>query len=216
MTPETDEPVFDADDRPWRPVGAGASYVYVIPCAHEDILKLGMSRDPLGRFQTLHPRYFDFFDFDQALLVQTDSVREARAIELRLGRGLSLHRAPAPLGVTATAGGHTEWYRGALDELRGAAEQLRQDGHLVHAPLREWMAEALRERGRLLFHWSQQMLDAIEIEKGPGAPPDRPSSLEWTLRNALDAYAAFELGFVERVPAPVARWHAENLARFLR
>jgi hypothetical protein len=216
MNPASDAPEFDADDRPWRPAGAGASFVYVIPCAHEDILKLGMSRDPLGRFQTLHPRYFDFFDFDQALLVQTDSVREARAIELRLGRSLALHRAPAPLGVAATAGGHTEWYRGALAELQREAAALREAGHRVQQPLREWMAEALRERGRLLFHWSQQMLEAIEVEKGPGAPPARPGPLEWTLRNALDAYAAFGLDFGGQVPERVARWHAENAPRFLR
>lgn len=207
---------FDADDRPWRPAASGSSFVYVLPCQHEDILKLGMSRDPLGRVQTLHPRYYDFFDFDRAFLVQTDSVREARAIEARLGRSLALHRAPAPLRVASTAGGHTEWYRGALGELQAEADRLHQAGHQVHQPLRDWMRDGLRERGRLLFHWSQQMLEAIEAELGPYPAPDPPGSLEWTLRNALDAYPALGLAFDPLVSAQVSRWHAENEHRFLR
>jgi hypothetical protein len=54
----------DRDDRPWRPAASGPSFVYVLPCLGEDLLKLGMSRDPLDRFQSLHPRWFDFFDLD--------------------------------------------------------------------------------------------------------------------------------------------------------
>ena len=107
----------DRDDRPWRPAASGRSFVYVIPCLGEDLLKLGMSRDPLGRFQSLHPRWFNFFDLDNARLVETDTVREARAIETRLRQMLRVHNAPAPLLVSAVAGGHTEWFRGALANL---------------------------------------------------------------------------------------------------
>ena len=112
---------IDDIDRPWRPASVGQSFVYVFPCHGEDILKLGFSRDPLNRLQTLHQRYFEFFDIDRAFLIQTDRVREARAIEHSLKIELALHNAPAPLVVERKAGGHTEWYRGASIRLRHAA-----------------------------------------------------------------------------------------------
>lgn len=197
----------DRDDRPWRPASSGASHVYVIPCLGEDLLKLGMSRDPLDRFQTLQPRWFDFFDLDAALLIRTDSVREARAIELRLGRELQEHGAPAPLLVSAAAGGHTEWYRGALAHLERAAEQYRALGYTVLRPLRPWLREALAERGALLFHWCAQMLEAIE------ASPDSAPRLGRTLRDALDAYDALDLPIDGLVPAAVLRWRDASKAR---
>ena len=56
---------IEADsDRPWRPASSGPSFVYVLPCFGEDLAKIGMSRDPLDRFQTLHLRWFEFFDVD--------------------------------------------------------------------------------------------------------------------------------------------------------
>lgn len=199
---------FDRDDRPWRPASSGPSFVYVIPCLGEDLLKLGMSRDPLERFQTLHPRWFDFFDLDAALLIQTDSVREARAIELRLGRELSEHNAPAPLLVQATAGGHTEWYRGAQPRLAEAAAAHRALGFEVHQPLRPWLRKALEQRAGLLFHWSTQMLEAIE-EGALWLPAQRPATvLERTLRDALDAHTALGLSVESLLPAAVMRWYA--------
>jgi len=51
--------------------------VYVLPCQHDDILKLGFSRDPLLRMQTLHQRYFDFFDLDAALKDPDPAIRAA-------------------------------------------------------------------------------------------------------------------------------------------
>jgi hypothetical protein len=197
----------DRDDRPWRPASSGPSFVYVLPCLGEDILKLGMSRDPLDRIQTLHARWFDFFDLDAGLLIQTDRVREARDIELRLGRGLEEHNAPAPLLVRPGAGGHTEWYRGAQSLLEAAALEHLGRGYQVHQPLRPWLRRALEQRGGLLFHWSTRMLEAIE-EETRDLPSPRPATpLERTLRNALDAHVALELPFESLVPAAVYCWH---------
>jgi hypothetical protein len=91
----------------------GRAYVYVLPCAYEDLLKLGFSRDPLDRIQTLHPRWFEFFDLDRGFLVESETVHDARDLELGLGRALIEHNAPAPLVISREAAGHTEWYRGA-------------------------------------------------------------------------------------------------------
>jgi hypothetical protein len=203
----------DRDDRPWRPAASGPSFVYVLPCLGEDLLKLGMSRDPLGRFQSLQPRWFDFFDLDSARLVETDSVREARAIETRLRKLLRAHNAPAPLLVSEAAGGGTEWFRGASDLLERETEALGVAGLRMHAPARAWLREALAMRGGLLFHWSSRMLEAIDPDFAP--PPDAraPSSLERTLRDALDAYQAFGIDVGPLVPEAVLRWWRSARAR---
>src|SRR3970040_2074179 len=122
-----------------RTLSAGSCHLYVLPCMYEDILKLGHSRDPRVRMQTLHPRYFDFFDLDRAALVRTDTVREACALELKLGRTIKLHNAPSPLVVRRAAAGHTEWYRGALQQLSEEADALERAGYAVHRGLRPWL-----------------------------------------------------------------------------
>jgi hypothetical protein len=202
-------PDLDRDDRPWRPAGAGPSFVYVLPCLGEDLLKLGMSRDPLDRFQSLHPRWFDFFDLDEARLVETDSVREARAIETRLRHALRAHNAPAPLLVNTSAGGGTEWFRGAMPLLEAETEGLRAAGLRVHAPAREWLREALVQRGGLLFHWSSRMLEAIDPDFAPALSTRPATALERTLRDALDAYQALGIALEPCVPEAVLRWWHE-------
>lgn len=199
----------DRDDRPWRPAASGPSFVYVLPCLGEDRLKLGMSRDPLDRLQALHPRWFDFFDLDAARLVETDSVREARAIETRLKKALRAHNAPAPLQVASTAGGQTEWFRGALDTLAVETDALHAAGLRVHAPARPWLREALAGRGGVLFHWSAQMLEAIDPDFAPALSTRPPSALERTLRDALDACDALAIDPEPLVPAAVLRWWRE-------
>ena len=210
---------IDRDDRRWRPAGSGRSFVYVLPCSGEAILKIGFSRDPLNRFQTLHPRYFEYFDLDAAWLVETDSVREARSIERSLGTQVKAHAAVQPMSIRHQAGGRTEWYRGAETVLTGAADALSKQGMLLHRPLRPWLASTLEARSGLLFHWSAQMLDAIggdvdaDLRAYSNALDPAASRLHWTLRNALDAYAAFNLPRRESVPAAVAGWYARHEAR---
>ena len=48
--------------------GSGRSYVYLLPCRDADLAKIGYSRSPLQRFQTLHPRWFEYFDLDGGAL----------------------------------------------------------------------------------------------------------------------------------------------------
>jgi hypothetical protein len=204
----------DRDDRPWRPAAAGPSFVYVLPCLGEDRLKLGMSRDPLVRVQALQGRWFDFFDLDAARLVETDSVREARAIETRLRRALRAHNAPAPLAANAAAGGHREWFRGATGLLHGQTDALRDAGLRVHAPARDWLGDALATRAHLLFDWSSRVLEAIAPDFAPPLSARPPTALERTLRDALDAYAAFAIDLEPRVPPAVLRWWRGNRGRF--
>jgi hypothetical protein len=183
----------------------GRSFVYVAPCHDEDLLKLGFSRDPLARLQQLHPRWYDFFDLDAGWLIEVDHVREARDLELRLRRGIALHNAPSPLVIVRAAAGHTEWFRGARPALVAATEALFDDGHLVHRPMGEWLRQRLEARSERLFHWADEMLQAIDHARHVGDP--HGDTLSRTLRDALDAWPALGLALASHVSGDVADWH---------
>ena len=180
----------------------GRCHLYVFPCAWEDLCKLGFSRDPLARLQSLHPRFFDFFDLDQGLLVETDTVAEARAMETRLRRALAEHNATAPLTIREEAGGAREWYRGAPDALGQATASLAAQGHRVHAPLRPWLRHALLQRSDRLFSWTEGMLSPDELEGLSGWTPG-----QGRVRDALDAWVGMEIDLAPLLPARVLAWH---------
>lgn len=181
----------------------GRCHLYVFPCAWEDLCKLGFSRDPLARLQALHPRYFEFFDLDRGLLVEADTVAEARALETRLRRALAEHNAPAPLTIRHEAGGAREWYRGATGALEREGRSLAERGHPVHAPLRPWLRAALLQRSDQLYAWSAAMLDVDELEGAAGWTPAQQRVLD-----ALDALRALGIDPLPLLPPPVAAWFA--------
>ena len=180
----------------------GRCYLYVFPCAWEDHCKLGFSRDPLARLQALHRRWFECFDLDRGLLVETDTVREARDLELELGRPLAGHNAPAPLTVRREAAGQTEWYRGASDLLEQAHGRLLRRGHVVHAPLRAWLQPELRRRSDQLYAWTQAQLSPDELEGRIG-----PTPTQRLVRDALDACDAMGIDLEPRLPPQVFGWY---------
>jgi hypothetical protein len=179
----------------------GRCHLYVFPCAYEDLLKLGFSRDPLVRLQQLHPRWFAFFDLDRGFLVETESVPDARKLELRYRRLLEEHNAPQPLTVRDDAGGAREWFRGAQALLEQAATEMRETGHVVHAPLRPWLREALARRAELLFQWTGA-LTVEELES-----PCVATSAQRTVRDAIDAFDALGVDPAPWLPAAVLHWH---------
>jgi len=183
----------------------GRCFVYVWPCAYEDILKLGFSRDPLGRLQALHRRFYEFFDLTRALLIETETVRDARRLELLLAGDIELHNAPAPLVVRREAGGHTEWYRGAFDILEQAAAALAATGYVVHCPALPLLRSGLVTQSERLFAWSSQTLLAME---SGACPADIVEDLGQTLRDALDAYAVFDIELEPLLPPAVWRWYS--------
>lgn len=204
MEDETESPIP-------RFASRGRAYVYVLPCRDEDLLKVGFSRDPLQRLQTLHARFFRFFDLDRAFLIATDTVRDARRIERRYIETFAERRSPAPLVVPDAAAGYTEWYRGVYAEAEAIARTLAADeGFALHAPLRDWLRSLFRERSALLFAWSAKMLEAIEYERfnAPSAPV--PSVLERALGDALDCFDELGIDIEPLVPEPVFRWHREK------
>jgi hypothetical protein len=180
------------------------AFLYVLPCHGEDWLKLGFSRDPLARLQSLHPRFFDFFDIDLAFAIETETVREARALETRFGRALRDHGAPAPLTVVPAAGGSTEWYRGAYGWLAAAADTFESDGYRVHRPLRPWIRERLLAGAELLYAWTALLPpDALQAR----GSASRASSAQRRVADVLDAYRAADIDLARWLPAAVLDWH---------
>lgn len=197
-------------DVAWQRIPShGPAFLYVLPCAYEDLLKLGFSRDPLARLQAFSPRWFEMFDLDRALLVETETVRDARVLELRLRRALAVHNAPAPLLARDEAGGRTEWYRGAYATLADEVVRLGAHGHDVHAPARPWLRERMRERQELLHAWTHAMLDVDELEstRAPFTPAQR------AVRDALDACVALDLDPEPCLPDAVRDWYRAVAAR---
>lgn len=186
----------------------GQTYVYVLPCRDEDILKVGFSRDPVDRFRTLHPRFFEFFDLDRGLLIHTDHLRDARRIERLFITTFADLRAPAPLVVPRSAAGHTEWYRGAYLPISMLAHKLcAQEQLTLHAPLRRWLRTQFDAWSDLLFGWSSRMLDMIEYEHFNIPLDQRTGHCEKVLREVLDAYIALGNDLQNLVPEPVLSWY---------
>jgi hypothetical protein len=185
----------------------GRCHVYVLPCTWEDHCKIGFSRDPLSRMQALHRRWFEFFDLDAAWLVETETVRDARDLELELRRPLAAHNAPAPLAVRPEAAGHTEWFRGVAALLADAVAGLRRRGHAVHGPLQPWLRAALLERSDQLYAWTQAQLSPDELDSAVAGTPQQR-----LVRDALDAYTALAIDVEPLLPVEVQRWY-RSLAR---
>lgn len=191
-------------------MGVKAAFVYVFPARNDDILKLGMSRDPFERLRSFHPRYYEFFDIDQGWIVQADDERNAFRIENELGKFLAIHNAMSPLQVDRRAGGHTEWYRGAMTPLRERAEAIvRAGGHPPIDKLGEWVPRRLITDASLMFEWSNTMLDGIDAY----ADTPQGSMLETTLRNALDAYAFFQIDIRPYTTMDVFNWYRMDRER---
>ena len=192
-----------------RFVSAGRAFVYVLPCREQDVLKVGFSREPMQRLHALHRRFAVFFDLQRALLVETDTVQEARAIERTLLRRFAPMRVSAPLAVRELARGGTEWLAGVAPQVETLARSLAGDGgYLIHAPLVRWLRERVLESGDVLYGWSAQLLDAIAYQHFNPAPPGggdtRPGQ---ALRAALDLLSALDLPLQEMVPQPVSDWY---------
>jgi hypothetical protein len=178
--------------------------VYVFPHRGEEFLKLGFSRDPLQRMQNLHRRYFDFFDIERVILIETARVVEARRIELQLKRAISEHRAPSPLDVRTDAGGETEWFRGAYALLREHAAALEREAFVIQWDARTWIKTQLIHRRELIFEWASAQFRTLEIA---GETSPYGARIADTLRDALDANAYFGIDIANVVPSDVAQWY---------
>lgn len=198
-------PVDPRDPAATRTLSRNRCFLYVAPCAYEDQLKLGFSRDPLHRFQSLHRRWFEFFDIERIALVETETVRDARSLESRFKREFAAFNAPVPLTVAREAGGEGEWYRGAGAPLATALQSLVAEGYAVHTPAWRWLHDRLLQRRELLYSWTEAMLTVDELEHRAG-----PTPTQWAVRDALDAFRAFDIPLDGSLPTAVLRWYREG------
>jgi hypothetical protein len=186
----------------------GRTFVYVLPCRNEDILKVGFSRDPLERMRTLHSRFFEFFDLDRALLIETDHLRDARRIERLFITCFADYQAPAPLVVPRSAAGYTEWYRGIYPMVTALARsECEQSALTMHAPLSIWLRSRFTGWGDRLFDWSARMLEMIEYEHFNVPLEERSQRGERALGHVLDAYVALGIEVQQLVPRSVWSWY---------
>lgn len=197
------------DDTPYpRFASRGRAYVYVLPCRDEDLLKVGFSRDPFTRFSTLHRRFFDFFNIDRGLLLDTERVAHARRIERRLIETFATQRSMAPLVIPLSAAGHTEWFRGIHAEVSALLQDIAIDEALpLQHSLRPWLREHLETRADLLHDWSLRMVDTLEraTHNAPGDPS--AGLMQRTLIDTLDMFVAAGLPVEDLVPASVIDWY---------
>ncbi len=200
------------DEAPYpRFASRGRTFVYILPCRDEDILKVGFSRDPLDRMRTLHPRFFEFFDLERALLIETDHLRDARRIERLFITTFADHQAPAPLVVPRAAAGHTEWYRGIYPMVTALARsECELSALTLHAPLSHWLRDRFDEWSDRLFDWSARMLEMIEYERFNVPLEEKTGRGEKALGHVLDAYMVLGVDVQPLVPRSVWHWYQDQ------
>ena len=185
-----------------------AGFLYLLPLHGEDWLKVGISNDPLRRAREFSRRFHDLFDFDRALLVETETMRDAAAIELDFRRRFADWRAPMPLTLREQAGGHTEWYRGALAPMRAAAEALGEAGYRLHLPAFAWYAAAMARRRPDLGPWARALLaDCLHDPDEPLAQPLPPEARQLLEDNVM-AFRQFGLEVGDQLPRALQAWYA--------
>ncbi|MGO4552159.1 GIY-YIG nuclease family protein [Lysobacter sp. 2RAF19] len=196
---------IDRRDPAGRTHSRGRCHLYVLPVVVEDLLKLGFSRDPLARLQQLHARWYEQFDLDRAFTIETESVPDARRLELRLRRELVAHNAPRPLTMREDAGGAREWYRGASALLEASARDLEGEGYIRHAPLRPWLRAALQARADLLFDWTSAL--GVDDRQTPRPGGFGATPAQTAVRDVLGAFDALDIDLAPWLPEAVLHWH---------
>lgn len=167
--------------------------MYVAVCSGaEDLLKVGLSRDPLARWSAFHPRWFEAFDLAHSVLIETETRREAQALETALHRRLLEHNCPPPSTMRAESGGGTEWYRGAYPAIVAFSQSAIAQGFVVHRPAREWFARAMHSHQATLFSVVDQALRMGSV--GLSATQKKQ------LRDLIDAHLEFDRTLIARLP----------------
>ena len=187
----------------WDDAGAsvsdGRGFVYVAVCAGpEDLLKVGLSDDPVARWSAFHRRWFEAFDLDHSLLIQLETRREAQALETALHRSLREHNCPAPLSMRAGFGGGTEWYRGAYGSALAFAQAAQREGQVLHAPAWPWFARAMQGRAERLAGLIDQALHDL-----PGGA--MTLAQYEALCDLVDAHCAFDAEVAPRFSMELAQ-----------
>lgn len=168
-------------------------YLYVLPLAYEDILKLGISRDPYARTLAFSRRYYEFFDLSRSVLVEFDSRKQAQARETALHRHLRDWNAVQPITVPRAAAGKREWYRGAYDTVLAQIADHEAEGRIVHRPALPWWQARLHAERDLLYEW------VIQLMRDEASPLPSHEQRQ-RLVDVLDAYAQLDVSLESALP----------------
>lgn len=129
----------------------GPAFLYVLRMSGaEDLLKVGLTADPLARWSSFHRRWFEAFDLERSALVETETRSDAQRLETALHRVLKAHGCPVPLTMRSFAGGATEWYRGASVAAHHFVAGCEGEGFIVHRDARPHVEAALRAQRHVL------------------------------------------------------------------
>ena len=170
------------------------TYVYLLPCAGpEDLAKIGMTADPLGRWSAFSARWFESFDLERAWLVEAADRRDARRRENELHRAFAAQRCPMPLHLRGQFGGGSEWFRGVCDEAQARMRQWCEAGQATAVELAPLLAAQMAEQAQRLH----ELLEQAHANACAGvlAPAQRVA-----LRHLLDAHRHFDPGIEARLP----------------
>ena len=174
---------------------AGRAFLYVLCLSGpEDILKIGISQNPFMRWSAFHPRWFEAFDLEHSLLVETETRGDAQSLETQMHRTLNAHRCPIPMTMRQQAGGETEWYRGAYSAIRRIVEDLGAQGYVVHHTATPWLVAVMREQQDTLVGLIHQAHS--DAEAGWLTSMQRQA-----LFDLLDAHRALDPGVAMAWPA---------------
>lgn len=192
-----------------RTLGRGRSYVYLLPCRDQDLLKIGFSREPLLRMRTLHRRFFDYFDLERGLLLEVERVAQARAIERDILLRYAAERSPAPLAVSEQAAGYTEWLRGVAPEVAAHLREVAErDDHPLHG-LRDWVRSMFEAQLDRLYDLSLKLLEAVEYEAFNVPKELATEQAARGLLYVLDACDAVSIDIATVFPERVLRWRQQ-------
>lgn len=177
-----------------RSASHGPAFLYVLRMSGaEDLLKVGLSAEPLTRWSAFHPRWFEAFDLEHSLLVETESRRDAQRLETALHRHLKAHACPVPLTMRAFAGGGSEWFRGASRAAREFVAGCAQEGFVVQADARAYVATRLRAQRHVLT----TVLDLAAANARDGVLTEQALA---AVQNLADAHRAFGVDLSDLVP----------------
>lgn len=184
---------------------AGRAFLYVL-CMDgpEDLLKVGISKNPLTRWCSFHPRWFEVFDLEHSFLIEAESRRDAQSLEAELHRALDAHRCPMPMTMRGWAGGGTEWYRGAYPTVRRLGKELSSQGYVVRDTARPWLTAALRAQQEMLISMIYQ---AHTDQRAGWLTPTQKQALQDLLdaHRALnpDVFKSWPSGLLDDLALPV-------------
>ena len=192
-----------------RTLGRGRSYVYMLPCRDQDLLKIGFSREPLLRLRTLHRRFFDYFDLRRGLLLEVERVAQARAIERDILLRHAAERSPPPLVISDQAAGYTEWLRGVAPEVTARLREVAgRDAYPLHG-LRDWVHGMFEAQSDRLYELSLKLLEAVEYEAFNVPRELATGQAASSLIYVLDACEAVGIDIATVFPERVLRWRQQ-------